>query len=222
MAKDFVIDPLWIKAQKMAQDDWNMVPGKVKLTVSTTGAQSMTVEVHIGIKQTPEGLETEFIQGVMGGEELSADNEMIAQMLKQDFTPQKEGIFFDNPEELKLKKAKGTKNIDGIECVGFKYNKKIIDEEGNSTEIIGTMYLNKDTGEPVLDENTMFPLPEMLTAMTNSNYYKLNRKGNLVSDRVFNEATIEFAGQKMKTSTRSIMLNHFKYTPSSTEDMFEE
>ncbi|MBN2829770.1 MAG: hypothetical protein JXR56_05575 [Candidatus Cloacimonetes bacterium] len=216
------IDPLWAKAQKMAQADWDMVPGKVKLSISTSGAQSMSAEIHLSVKQTPEGLETEFIQGVLGGEEIDPADPMVGQMLQQDFTPQQEGIFFDDPADLKLKKAKGTKMVDGVDCVTFKYNKKVKTDDGNTSEIIGTMYLDSKTGEPVMDENTIFPLPDMFTKMSNTTYYKIDKKGHLISDRVYNESTIEFAGQKMETTTKSTMLNHFQYTPPSTEGMFEE
>jgi hypothetical protein len=216
------VDPLWLKAKEMVEKDWNLVPGKIKILVTTSGAQSATIEIHIKIVETEEGLEAEFIQGLMDGEEMTADNPIVAQMLAQDFTPTKTDIFFEDPKEMKLKKAKGTKDIEGIKCVMFKYAKTVTDPDGKEMEVVGTMYIDKATGEPVLDENTIFPLPDMVTAMANSTFYKVNRKGHLISHKVLNETNIEFAGQKMETSSKSTMLNHFRYTPPSEDDMFEE
>ncbi len=216
------VDPLWTKAQDISNKHWNLVPGKFKMTSKVTGPQSMTVEIHLAIKQTEEGLETEFIQGVMGDEEIAADHAAVAQILMQDFTPKKDGIFFAEPAEIKLKRKKKNKDIEGTDCAVFTYKKTETAQDGSEVEIIGTVFVDAKTGQPVMEESTMFPLPQMISAMKNTSYFKTNSKGLFFSNKAVSETVMEFGGQKMENTTTMKMLKHFEYIPPSEDDMFEE
>ncbi len=215
------VDPLWTKAQEFYNNNWNLVPGLMKMTTSMTGPQSVTAEFHVGVKQTDEGLESEFIKGVMGEEEITADNPVVNQILAQDFTPKKDGVFVDDPNEIKLKR-KGNQDFEGIDCAVFSYKKTVTDESGKETQLFGTVFLDAKTGEPIKDENSMLPLPQFVTAMKNTSYYKTNSKGKFFASKVISETVIEAGGQKMENTTTMKMSKHFEYTPPSEEDLFEE
>ncbi len=183
-------DPLWLKAVELFKHNENWVPGKV-VTDFTLKNSKGEIEEHtitvlrVSIDEKGE-IKKELVSLTFNGEDKTDEAKEKGQTPgsdKDDFTFKEAPFYPANQDKIIIKRT-SEKEIDGKRCIGFEYTLTLPDITKS-----GTIWLDMESGAPVLNVFTPAPLPKNVKRLENRVTYHFNPDG------AFYISKIEYDGE---------------------------
>ena len=158
-------DILWQKAEKIASENWNLVPGrihKLKKVYKKNGTPKSSKEVILECSNENNEISLQFVQARTDKKELTEENSYVQTEIKRDYYPQNNSIFH-NAEKFKVNyhRTNNTLIIHGRKCAIYdvEFQKE---EDGKIVEYLGKVFLDEENGTPYRLEKTAKKLPAMM------------------------------------------------------------
>ena len=165
----YAFDELWQKAQEIAENSWRLVPGQTTMQISFregrnemrnmgfTARISHTLNEDNTIYSTLLSLEN---RGDTSSDEEEPDIEELSELrefrdlleaMSKDMIPTREGMFFEtDTRNIRVRRQNQTRRIGRRQCQAFEV--RYSPSGRRSERIEGTVWLEIDTGVPVLAE----------------------------------------------------------------------
>ncbi len=183
-------DPLWLKAVALFRHDQNWVPGEVVTHFTLKNSKGEIEEntvtvVRVSVDESGD-LVKELVSLVFNGEDKTDEAREKGQTPgsdKDDYTFREAPFYPANQDKIAVKRV-SEKTIDGKICVGFEYTLTL---PGITKS--GTIWLDSESGAPVLNIFTPAPLPKNVKHLENRVTYHFNPDG------AFYISKIEYNGE---------------------------
>ncbi|MCK9330984.1 MAG: hypothetical protein PHY08_12480 [Candidatus Cloacimonetes bacterium] len=214
----YAFDNLWQKAQQYAENGWKMVPGYIHqvnvMKNEKTDEVMSQMDVKISTKLNDfEIIENELIEAFINDEPADENTQEIKSLLEADNTPSRKGMFLtEDTENIKVKDLNSLSEINGIKVSSYQVKFTTLDENNKKQILEGTVWLDSQTGRPVLSEMTMKKTPMFVKSIDVKTYYGFNDEGQyFYPDKVEMDIHISALGQKMHNKTNISMKDYWKY-----------
>ena len=182
----FTIDELWNKTLEIAENSWQILPGRITMTSETSfseglRARTMRMEIVFGLSKAEDGTVRAFSisRDLTSSDEIAQRerNEInrmvdrsIRELLEQDFTPKREGIFTADCPNTTVRRQRNTRTIDGRLAQSYRVTHT---PTGKRTDRIdGTVWIDAETRAPLLSEMRPSQFPEGVRRMDIKTFYK--------------------------------------------------
>ena len=200
---DNPVDILWQKAEKIASENWNLVPGRIhkeKKVYKKNGALKSSKEVILKSSYKNNEISLQFVQARTDKKELTEENSYVQAEMKRDYYPQNNSIFH-NAEKFKVK-YHGTNEtliIQGRKCAIYDIEFQQ-EEDGKIVEYFGKVFLDAENGTLYRLEKTAKELPTMMKSFIEITEYDIDANGFWIkkSETTITEVTILFMKLKME------------------------
>ena len=196
-------DILWQKAEKIATENWNLVPGKIhkeKKVFKKNGKLKSTKEVILESSYEDKKISLQFIQARTDKKELTEENSYVQAEMKRDYYPRNNSIFH-NAEEFKVKyhRTNDTLIIHGRKCAIYDVEFTML-EDGKEVDYTGKLWLDAENGTPYRLEKTAKKLPAMMKSFIEITEYNIDANGFWIkkSETTITEVTMLFIKLKME------------------------
>ncbi|NQV17170.1 MAG: hypothetical protein HQ534_01305 [Armatimonadetes bacterium] len=202
-------DILWQKAEKIAFENWNLVPGRIhkeKKVYKKNGKLKSTKEVILESNYEDNKISLHFVQARTDKKELTEENSYVLAEMNKDYYPQNNSIFH-NAEKFKVKyyRTNETLIIRGRKCAIYDIEFQQV-EDGKIVEYLGKVFLDAKNGTPYRLEKTAKKLPAMMKSFLETTEYEIDNNGNWITKS-------ELTATKAKLLLLTITM-HLKYTYS--------
>lgn len=165
------VDSLWQKAAKIAEKNWNLVPGytiRIDRLLNKDGEVESVTEVWV--KHTLKDsltIENTIIKALVDSQEVSEEKySQFAQYTSQDMRPENKSLFHNtSPDNPLVTRTEELREIDGRLCVGYEYEYTLEDSENGSMTQAGMIWIDRETGAPMYLEFEAGVLPKMVKSM---------------------------------------------------------
>lgn len=207
---------LWEKAVTIANNNWDLVPGKTTTITETKNANdgelvSSTVLV-VAHELYKDLIMNDLITSTIDGKEQTREEaiKQYAEILKRDNTPKKEGMFFmEKGDDLTYSHNGEKKTINEYDCIGFDFT---YNDKGHGTTYIGTVWLEKDEGFPVMKKFRMDKNPRFVTDMEITQYFHYSPEtGIWHPESIDTVVHISAMGRKMLNNTQFHFADYWRY-----------
>lgn len=183
--------PLWQKAKVIAEANWEWIPGTqeaVNIQKNKKGVVKSQEEMIINYALTDNAIESVFVSGKRDDKELDETDPSVAEMLKADMSPDNSSMFHNfEGKDMQVTYTSKTKEINGKVCSGFDYSFYKEDEQHGDLKSNGTVWLDQETGAPLLNEMNIEPPKKMIKEISTNTHYFFDG-----SDWYINEVVSKF------------------------------
>ncbi len=208
-------DILWQKAEKIAFENWNLVPGKIhkeKRVYKKNGKLKSFKEVILECSYKDNEISMQFVQARTDRKKLTEQNSYVQAEMKRDYYPKNNSIFH-NAEKFKVKyqKTDDTCIIRGRKCMIYDVEFQQ-EEDGKTVEYLGQVYLDTENGIPYRLEKTAKKLPAMMKSFLEITEYKIDEKEHwiILSETTITDFTLLF--MKLKMEMKYTYFDYWKFT----------
>jgi len=168
-------DALWLKAAEIAENNWNWVAGSqesINLQKNKKGKIKSEENIKIAIFQTEDGITANLISAMRDGEVLDENDDSVQSILKKDKMPDNSSLFHNfEGRNLNVTRTEEIEEIDGYSCLAFAYSYIKDDEERGETNATGKVWIDQETGAPILNEMQIEPPKKMIKEISFNNHY---------------------------------------------------
>lgn len=162
------VDELWLRSVQIVKQSELMIPGEMIVEQTIINGDGETEsENKTVIRVTKEGnkIHAELLSLVEDGKDQTQHSKAeVEENLNQDINNFVREIPYhlDDPSRLVQGKHKGTREINGVECVGYDFEVSHNDFENEDEPFcfIGTVWLNPATAVPLQIESHLQDLPK--------------------------------------------------------------
>lgn len=191
------------KAEKIAFENWNLVPGRIhkeKKVYKKNGTLKSSKEVILECSYENNEISLQFVQARTDKKELTEESSYVQAEMKRDYYPKNNSIFH-NAEKFKVKyhKTNETSIIQGRKCAIYdvEFQKE---EDGEIVEYMGKVFLDAENGTPYRLEKTAKKLPAMMKSFLETTEYTIDEKEYwiILSETTITEFTMLFMKLKME------------------------
>ena len=181
---DNPVDVLWQKAEKIASENWNLVPGRIhkeKKVYKKNGTLKSSKEVILESAYKDNEISLKFVQAKTDKKELTEESSYVQTEMERDYYPTNNSIFH-NAEKLKVKyhRTNETSIIQGRKCAI--YDVEFQKEEGGEiVEYFGKVFLDAENGTPYRLEKTAKKLPAIMKSFLETTEYEIDDSGNWIT-----------------------------------------
>ncbi len=203
VAADIAVDALWQKAQQIASDNWNLVPGRIekeKKIFKKNGDIKVNKEVSINCSLIDNEITVQLIQARDGEKELTEDNKYVQREIKADYVPDNHSIFHNNDQyNVTFENTHETVDLDGKKCLIYQLEFTML-EEGKEVDYTGILWLDADSGIPYKLEQSCKKLPPTVKSFKETTHYTINQNGYWIklSKITLMDVTVLFIKLKME------------------------
>jgi hypothetical protein len=175
--------PLWEKAREITENNWLLVPGNLEqITYQKSGKGKLKSQETVSVEfaQVQAEVAAFLITAHRDGEELSIDDEKVAELMKEDMKPDNSSLFHNfKGRDLKVKLNGKSRVIEGQNCVGFDYSYTKEDGEfaGDGIPGWGTVWLHEESGAPLQNEMSFKPPAKAVKDMSITYHYHWGDEG---------------------------------------------
>jgi hypothetical protein len=205
---DNIEDPLWQKAEQIASENWNWVPGVLEVEISALtedGDEMMTSSLMFSYENEDGAIAAYYDGGKRNDSLIPENDQMVQQFLAQDMTPQKQSLFFENQDwELQVTNTGRSEKKNKCLCTVFEYTCQQPGENGQKIPTSGSVWLDSDSGAPIYNEQTLHPPVDMIEEIVNKITYD-SKNANATPTKMETVTSVNAMGQKAK------MLNKIKF-----------
>ena len=209
-------DALWKKAAAIAAANWDWVPGSqetINLQKNKKGAVKSEENIKITITQTEDGISSSLISATRDGEVLDENDDSVQSILKEDKMPDNSSLFHNfEGRNLNVTRTEEIEEIDGYSCLAFSYAYIKDDEERGEMNATGKVWLDQETGAPILNEMQIEPPKKMIKEISFNNHYFFDGT-NWYMDNVQMKFRISTLIFKLNVESTINYSEFWKYTP---------
>jgi len=207
-------DSLWTAAQNIARANWNWVAGEMQIKISALSednAEMMSTDLMFSYEMEDEDIVGYYDGGKRSGDLVPENDQIVQEMLKQDMHPDSASILLnDGTWNLIVTKTGNNKKINKKQCTEFTYTCQKPDEDGQLTDIKGSMWLEIDSGVPVFNEQVIHPPVEMIKEIKNEIDYDF-KKGKWTMKSVDSITAVEAMGQSVRMKNKAKFKKYWRY-----------
>ena len=220
----FAFDALWQKAQEMAENSWMMVPGRTNFEMAFRQGRIVNQDygfkgeiVHTLMEDKSVHNEIVSIEVREPGKDVqtletfqdSDDFKEWSQQTNEDMTPSQENNIFleKDTRNLRVRKQNQTRRIGRIECQSF--DVRYTPSGRRADRVEGTVWLNIETGAPVLAEMRIPMLDQTVTR--DISYTHLPETNQFVETREVYTETRSFMEMAMSIIITTTYSEHWEF-----------
>ena len=208
---------LWYKAQSIAQQNWNWVPGLTVQNSQTIDVKSKEVvdvsELWLSHQPYEDNLIlTELVKATSGDKELSKKEARKTwdELMKRDMTPTKDGFFFADEKDLTIIPLDEEEILGDFACSIYQFEYKT--SKKGKEDISGKIWLEKETGAPIKREFSMAKNPRFVTGMLVEEYFHYDKNNNQwYREKVETTVNVSVLGKKIDNLTSIDYHDHWLY-----------
>jgi len=203
-------DVLWKKAETFLKNGWNLVPGNISsemVMLDKKGVAQSRTEISYKTNQEAEGISVSFLSGTNANGELSDDSPEVQAGLQKDYTPDEDSFF---SRATKHKFLATEKVIESKVCIAYEFEADTDNDEKESIQI-GKIWIEKNTGYPVLAEYEVSPLPAKVKEISIKTYYKIIDNDYATVERREVFTLVKWMLMKFRVQMNETFSNYWKY-----------
>lgn len=214
----FAFDELWQKAQKFAENSWNLVPGKIiqqnimKDLKSNEDMNQSDIIINV-IKDDMGFIKSVLEKAIVDGQEVNESNSQIEMLLNVDRTPNRKGMFLTNDKkDISVKRLRQNSKINDLDCIAYEVSYTTTDDSNKRETLKGTVWLASKDGRPVLAEMEMAKTPMFVQSIKMNTHYGFdNNTQKIFIEKVDMDVNISALGKRMHNKTIVTMSDYWEY-----------
>ena len=214
LSAEISTDELLKKTERIALANVNLVPGLVHteiFNIGKKGEKKNEMEIIMKTELTDDNeIKNSLVSASKDGKELDEKNENVKKSLEAEYRPGNNSLFISGGEKTpKIIRTNRCKQINGMNCVAFDYTKET-EAKGKTYTEKGTLWVEENSGKPVLRISTLDPLPKMMKKMTTKVSYK-DENGKWVCDKISSDIEVNIIFKKIKAHTEVNYSDYWDY-----------
>lgn len=206
-------DELWQKAQKIAAENYNLVPGEIhkektvfKKNNKVKSYKELTIRTSLN-----DTILVELVNARADKKKLTESSSYVKDELQKDYRPKNESVFYNNESfQVKVQPTRTSEFINDLICSVYLIEYTTIENE-KPVKYTGRLWLDAENGTPYKLEKTCDKLPIGFKSFKEITEYSIDDKQRWikVSETTITETSILFV--KLKMELKYTFSNYWKY-----------